>query len=211
MLAQALVETLKKYIVVAGNIGVGKSSLVDFLCKTYGLKPFFEPNDLNPYLDHFYKDMKTWAFHSQIHFLSHKFRIHQLLARETQPVLQDRSIYEDAEIFATNLYRQKILSKRDYETYYELYQTILKSLQPPDLMIYLNCSVRTIKQRIKQRGRKSEQAIPTTYLTRLSRLYENWIKSYKLSPVVTISTEKLDYLTDLVDQIDLLETIEEYI
>lgn len=199
---------LKKYIVVAGNIGVGKSSLVEFLCRNYPIKPFYEPNDVNPYIDLFYKDMKAWAFHSQIHFLSHKFRIHQELARETQTVLQDRSIYEDAEIFATNLYRQRILSKRDFETYYALYRTILKSLPPPDLLIYLNCSVRTIRQRIKQRGRKSEQNIPTNYLKRLNTLYEEWIGRYKLSPMIEISTEKMDYLTDLVDRIDLLEKIE---
>lgn len=204
-------KTLKKYIVVAGNIGVGKSSLVDFLCKTYRLKPFFEPNDVNPYLDKFYKDMKAWAFHSQIHFLSHKFLIHQKLANEKNPVVQDRSIYEDAEIFATNLYRQRILSKRDYQTYYELYQTILNSLQPPDLLIYLKCPLRTIQKRIIQRGRQSEQNIPKSYLSRLNKLYEEWIERYQLSPVLTISTENMDYLTDLVHRIDLLETIEKAI
>jgi deoxyadenosine/deoxycytidine kinase len=199
---------LKKYIVVAGNIGAGKSSLVEFLCRNYPIKPFYEPNDVNPYLDLFYKNMKAWAFHSQIHFLSHKFRIHQELARETQTVLQDRSIYEDAEIFATHLFRQKILSKRDFETYMELYRTILKSLPLPDLLIYLKCSVRTVKKRIKQRGRESEQSIPTPYLSRLNRLYGEWIGRYELSPVVEISTEKMDYLTDLVDRIDLLERVE---
>lgn len=199
---------LKKYIVIAGNIGVGKSSLVEFLCKSYPIKPFFEPNDVNPYLDLFYKDMKAWAFHSQVHFLSHKFRIHQELAHEKQTVLQDRSIYEDAEIFATNLYRQRVLSKRDYETYFGLYRTILKSLPPPDLLIYLNCPVRTMKKRILTRGRKSERGIPTAYLSRLQRLYGEWIGRYKLSPVVEISTEKMDYLTDLVDRIDLLEKVE---
>lgn len=199
---------LKKYVVVAGNIGVGKSSLVEFLCKAFTFKPFFEPNDLNPYLDDFYRDMKTWAFPSQIHFLSHKFRIHQELAREKHTVLQDRSIYEDAEIFATNLYRQRILSKRDYTTYMELYRTILKSLPPPDLLIYLTCSVGTIRKRIQLRGRKSEQNIPVNYLKRLNVLYDDWIGRYDLSPVVTIATEKMDYLTDLVDRIDLLEKIE---
>lgn len=199
---------LKKYVVVAGNIGVGKSSLVEFLCKAFAFKPFFEPNDLNPYLDDFYRDMKIWAFPSQIHFLSHKFRIHQELAREKHTVLQDRSIYEDAEIFATNLYRQRVLSKRDYTTYMELYRTILKSLPPPDLLIYLTCSVGTIRKRIQLRGRKSEKNIPVNYLKRLNVLYDDWIDRYDLSPVVTIATEKMDYLTDLVDRIDLLEKIE---
>ena len=200
-----------KYVVVAGNIGVGKSTLVDFLCKTYGLKPFFEPNDTNPYLDDFYQDMKKWAFHSQIHFLSHKFRIHQELSRSSQAVVQDRSIYEDAEIFATNLYRQKILSEREYRTYYEFYQTILKSLNPPDLMLYLKCPIRTMRKRIRERGRKSEQNMPPAYLGRLEMLYEEWIASYKQSPVVTLSTENMDYISDLVDRIDLLETIEKHL
>lgn len=202
---------MKKYIAIAGNIGVGKSSLVEFLCDNYKLKPFYEPNDLNPYLDDFYKNMKKWAFHSQMHFLSHKFRIHQELSKEKHPVIQDRSIYEDAEIFATNLYRQRIMSERDFKTYYEMYQTILKSLNPPDLMIYLECPVRVIKKRILKRGRKSELDIPTRYLTRLNSLYEEWIASYKLSPVVRISTEKMDYVTDLVDRVGMLEKIEKYI
>lgn len=202
---------LKKYIVVAGNIGVGKSSLVEFLCQNYGLKPFFEPNDINPYLDDFYKDMPRFAFHSQIHFLSHKFRIHQELSKSKDPVVQDRSIYEDAEIFATNLYKQGTLSKRDFGTYYEFYQTILKSLEPPDLMIYLKCSLRTMQKRIKIRGRKSEQAIPTDYLRRLNKLYDSWISGYKHSPVITVSTENMDYITDLVDRIGLLEKIEKYL
>lgn len=202
---------LKKYLVVAGNIGTGKSSLVEFLCDTFKLKPFFEPNDTNPYLDNFYKDMQKWAFHSQIHFLSHKFRIHQELSRARHPVVQDRSIYEDAEIFAMNLYKQGILSKRDFETYYEFYQTILKSLEPPDLLIYLKCPLRTIRKRILLRGRESEKNIPVDYLRKLNRLYEIWIQNYKLSPVITLSTEKMDYITDLVDRIDLLETIEKHL
>lgn len=202
---------LKKYIAIAGNMGVGKSSLVDFLCKTYELKPFFEPNDFNPYLADFYKDMKKWAFKSQIHFLSCKFKIHQELTRVRQAVIQDRSIYEDAEIFATNLYKQKIMDKRDYLTYYDMYQTILKSLRPPDLMIYLECSVRTIKKRIKQRGRKMEQDVPTSYLTRLNKLYEEWIAGYKLSPVITLSTEKLDYISDFIHRDEMLERIEKFL
>lgn len=190
---------------------MGKSSLVEFICNTFQLKPFFEPNDTNPYLDDFYKDMPRWAFHSQIHFLSHKFRIHQELSRAKHPVVQDRSIYEDAEIFATNLFKQGILSKRDFGTYYEFYQTILQSLKPPDLMIYLKCPLRTMQKRIQIRGRPSEKNIPQDYLRRLNKLYEKWINSYTLSPVITITTEKMDYITDMVDRIDLLETIEKHL
>lgn len=199
----------KKYIAISGNMGVGKSTLVKFLCHTYKLKPFYEPNDLNPYLEDFYKDMKTWAFKSQIHFLTHKFKIHQQLSKVRKPVIQDRTIYEDAEIFATNLYKQRIMDKRDFETYYEMYQTILKSLRPPDLMIYLECSIKSIRKRIKERGRAMEQDVPVHYLKRLNRLYEDWIKRYKLSPIIKISTEKLDYICDFIDRDDLLSRIKQ--
>lgn len=194
-------------------MGAGKSTLVDFLCKTYKLKPFFEPNDFNPYLKDFYEDMKKWAFKSQIFFLSRKFRIHQELGRSRtkEPVIQDRTIYEDAEIFAANLCRQRIMCKRDYQTYYEMYQNILHSLNPPDLMIYLECPVRTIRKRIRERGRKMEQEIPYAYLRRLNDMYDDWISRYKQSPVIRISTERLDYISDFIDRDDLLRKIEKVI
>lgn len=109
----------KKFIAIAGNIGAGKTELTAFLCKRYGLKPFYEPNDDNPYLADFYKDMKTWAFRSQIFFLTHKFRLHRSLEREEGTALQDRTIYEDAEIFAKNLFKQRAIDKRDWQTYWE--------------------------------------------------------------------------------------------
>ncbi|MBC7793182.1 MAG: deoxynucleoside kinase, partial [Clostridia bacterium] len=125
----------KTYIAVAGNIGCGKSTLVDFICRQYQVAPFFEPHAENPYIVDFYGDMKRWGFHSQIYFLTHKFRIHQELERERdrQAVVQDRTIYEDAEIFATNLHRRKVINSRDWKMYCELYETILTSLEPPDL------------------------------------------------------------------------------
>lgn len=189
---------------------MGKSSLVEFLCEHFGFKPFYEPNDLNPYLDDFYKNMKKWAFHSQMHFLSHKFRLHQQLAKEKNAVVQDRSIYEDAEIFATNLHRQKLMSDRDFTTYYEMYQTILKSLRPPDLLIYLDCPVSVIRKRIKSRGRKSELDMPTAYLRQLNTLYEEWIERFDLAPVIRISTERMDYVTNLLDRVDLMAIIDKY-
>ena len=144
-----------RYIAVAGNIGCGKSTLVDFICRQYGVQPFFEPNAENPYIVDFYEDMKKWGFHSQIYFLTHKFRIHQQLELERgqRTVVQDRTIYEDAEIFAANLFRRRLINKRDWQMYRELYETILTSLKPPDLMIYLKASLRTINKRIKLRGR----------------------------------------------------------
>jgi deoxyadenosine/deoxycytidine kinase len=201
----------RKFIAIAGNIGAGKTELTRFLTKKYRLTPFFEPNDTNPYLEDFYRDMKTWAFRSQIYFLTHKFRLHRQLEQEPGTVLQDRTIYEDAEIFAKNLQRQRYIDKRDWTTYWELYQTIASALTPPDLMIYLRCPVRTLKERIRLRGREMEQDIPTAYLKRLNDLYEEWFKGYNMSPVLVLPTDKLDYLTDLVDRVDLFSQIEKHL
>ena len=201
----------KKFIAIAGNIGAGKTELTSFLCKKYDLTPFFEPNEQNPYLEDFYKDMKTWAFRSQIFFLTHKFRLHQELELSPGTALQDRTLYEDAEIFAKNLYRQKLMDKRDWETYRALYESIAQSLAPPDLMIYLKCPVATLRQRIHLRGRAMEADIPLTYLKRLNTLYEEWFESYKMSPVLVLSTDKLDYLTNLVDRVDLFQQIEKHL
>lgn len=198
----------RRFIAVAGNIGVGKSTLVEFLQTQYDLKAYFEPNELNPYLKDFYADMKRWSFQSQVYFLAKKFALHQELTASKAAVIQDRTIYEDAEIFAENLHRQRKMSKRDYETYRELYEAIISELRPPDLMIYLRCSVRTLKKRIKLRGRPEEQAIPRTYLVRLQQLYEDWFEHYTMSPTLTIDTDKLDYLEDLWDREDLFKQIE---
>jgi deoxyadenosine/deoxycytidine kinase len=201
------------FIAVAGNIGCGKSSLVEFLCRHYPVEPFYEPNAANPYLSDFYTDMKTWAFHSQTYFLAHKFKIHRdlELQRRHCTVVQDRTIYEDAEIFATYLYRRRFIKKRDWELYSAMYETIVASLEPPDLMIYLSASVRTIRKRIKMRARPEEQTIPATYLRSLNKLYEGWITSYKRSPVLTIPTDQLDYIEDLVHRLDLRKAIEAYL
>ena len=201
----------QKFIAIAGNIGAGKTELTAFLCKKYGLQPFFEPNDQNPYLADFYKDMKTWAFRSQIFFLTHKFRLHRELEKQSGTAIQDRTIYEDAEIFAKNLFRQRQIDKRDWKTYWELYESVAEALKPPDLMIYLRCPVKTLKQRIRIRGRKMEQDIPTTYLNRLNALYEDWFTRYKMSPVLVLPTDTLDYLTNLVDRVDLFRQIEKHL
>ncbi len=201
----------KKFIAIAGNIGAGKTELTSFLCRKYGLTPFFEPNEENPYLADFYKDMKTWAFRSQLFFLTAKFRLHRQLERSPGTALQDRTLYEDAEIFAKNLYRQRYIDKRDWGMYRELYESISETLAPPDLMIYLRCPVRTLRQRIRLRGREMEQDIPTSYLKRLNDLYEEWFTGYKLSPILVLPTDKLDYLTNLVDRVDLFRQIEKHL
>lgn len=139
---------MKKFIAVAGNIGVGKSTLVTLLCKQLKWEPFYEPVGENPYLVDFYADMASWSFHSQIFFLTRRLRSHHQLSQHPTSVVQDRSVYEDAEIFAQNLYLQGHIKERDYETYRELYETITQVLPPPDLVIYLRASVDTLMDRI---------------------------------------------------------------
>ncbi len=199
---------MKRSIAIAGNMGSGKSTLVEFLSLTYGVTPFYEPNDENPYLADFYKDMKGWAFQSQLYFLSNKFRLHQELDRQPGVVALDRTIFEDAEIFATALFQMRKISKRDWDTYQGFYGAILDAIQPPDLMIYLRCSMRTLRQRIRLRGRKMEQDVPLPYLKRLDRLYEGWISSYSMSDVLVLDTDQLDYIHDLVHRLDVMERIE---
>lgn len=198
----------RKFIAIAGNIGAGKSSLLDFLTSTYHVAAFYEPNDMNPYLADFYADMKRWSFQSQLFFLSNKFRIHQEADRTPGVVIQDRTIFEDAEIFATALHQMRKIDKRDWETYWAFYQSILEAIQPPDLMIYLRCPVRTIRRRIKMRGRKMEQDIPLSYLKRLERLYEEWIENYTLGEVLVLDSDRLDFVSDLIDRQDVRQRVE---
>jgi deoxyadenosine/deoxycytidine kinase len=201
----------KRVIAVAGNMGAGKSSLVRFLCQQFGLAPFFEPNDRNPYLDDFYRDMKDYAFRSQIYFLIHRFRIQKEMEGQPGSVVQDRTIYEDAEIFAEYLHRKKAIDARDYRTYRELYETLAGELRPPDLMIYLQCSTNSLMKRISRRGRKSEERIPRAYVARLNALYEEWFGRYDRSPTLVIESEKMDYIEDLFGRNDLLRTIEKHL
>jgi deoxyadenosine/deoxycytidine kinase len=199
---------MKNYIAVAGTIGAGKTSLVAWLVKHYGLTPFYEPNETNPYLEDFYRDMARWAFHSQCFFLAHKLELHQSLASSTAPAVIDRTIYEDAEIFAKNLYKQRLMSKRDWEVYQHLYTGIRRALRPPDVLVALTCPLRIAKKRIVTRGRAMEAKIPDAYLRRLHKLYTDWFSSYDLSPIVYIDTGKLDYVEDLVDLIDLRKILD---
>jgi len=200
-----------RFIAVSGNIGVGKTSLVRYLTQHYGMKPVYEPFGDNPYLDDFYGDMKRWAFHSQVWFLSRKQRLHLQIHRQPGTFVMDRTIYEDAEIFATHLAKSRKMSKRDYETYRELYDAMRESLRPPDLLIHLRCSVRAIRRRIKQRGRASEQAIPASYLRKLNHLYEDWIGRWDDSPLMVWDSERLDYVEDLVHRIEFHQAVERFL
>ncbi len=182
------------FVVVAGNVGVGKSSLTGLLSQDLGWEAFYEAVDDNPYLADFYRDMRTWSFHSQIFFLSRRLLHHNELSKRPNSVVQDRSVYEDAEIFARNLYDQGLMSDRDYGSYRELYQVICALLPPPTLVIYLQASVDTLQRRIAQRGRDYERNIDPGYLERLNELYEAWIQQFTLCPVLTIPTDSVDYV-----------------
>jgi deoxyadenosine/deoxycytidine kinase len=199
---------MKRIVAVAGTIGAGKTSLVAWLVKRYALEPFYEPNEANPYLADFYADMERWSFHSQCFFLAHKLELHQRLERATKPAVIDRTIYEDAEIFARGLYAQKKMSKRDWEVYQRLYAGICRALKPPDVLIALTCSLGATKKRIARRGREMEKEIPDAYLRGLHRAYARWFDAYDLSPIVRIDTTKMDYVEDLVDLIELTRTID---
>ena len=185
---------MKKFIAVAGNIGVGKSTLVEMLCQKLDWQPFYEPEATNPYLADFYQDMSSWSFHSQIYFLAHRLRAHrQLLSHPTSAVL-DRSVYEDAEVFSHNLYLQGHINPRDYETYRELYHVLTELLPPPDLIIYLRASVPTLVKRIAQRNREYERTISAGYLAQINTLYETWISGFTLCPVLSVPADNLDYV-----------------
>ncbi|MDX9719521.1 MAG: deoxynucleoside kinase [Myxococcota bacterium] len=198
-----------RFIAIAGNIGAGKSTMVRFLSRRFALQPLYEPVEANPYLDDFYADMKRWAFESQIFYLSRKFALHAAAQRSEQRIVLDRTIYEDADIFVESLRARHMLTGRDYNTYRELYETIRFELQPPDLVVYLRCSVKGVRHRIRKRGRVSEESIPLAYMQQLHRRYEQWFEGYALGPKAVIETDRLDYLSDIIDRVDLFEQIQD--
>ena len=184
----------KRFVAIAGNVGVGKSTLVGLLADQLGWTPFYEAVDENPYLSDFYRDMRAWSFHSQVFFLSKRLRHHRRLLDHPSSVLQDRSVYEDAEIFAKNLYRQGNMGERDYGVYRELYEVLTLYLPPPDLVVYLRASVRALQKRIALRGREYERGISAAYLASLNDLYEEWVAGFRLCPVLAIAADDLDYV-----------------
>ena len=200
---------MKSYVVLAGNIGAGKSTLVRMASERLGWEPYFEPVAENPYLADFYADMGRWAFHSQVFFLTWRARAHRQLMDVPRAVIQDRSFYEDAEVFARALFRQGAMSERDWGTYQDLYRTLTTLLAPPDLVVYLRASVPTLRTRIALRARPFEMRITDDYLRGLNELYEEWIGGFALSPVLVVPSDRLDFVKDSDDLDAIVSTIQE--
>jgi deoxyadenosine/deoxycytidine kinase len=198
-----------KHIAVAGNIGAGKTTLTELLSKHYRWIPQFEDVDHNPYLFDFYEDMPRWSFNLQIYFLNN--RLNQLLEiqRGTETVVQDRTIFEDAHIFAPNLHEMGLMSKRDFDNYFNFFQTLKSMVQAPDLMIYLKASVPTLVAQIQKRGREYEENIRLDYLKRLNDFYNKWVDSYKEGPLLIIDIDKNkfpeneEHLGEIIRRIDV--------
>jgi len=189
----------KIFVAVAGNIGSGKSSLTRLLAQRYKWEAFFESVDDNPYLSDFYADMSRWSFNLQVYFLSKRFRDHKLIVEGEKSVIQDRSIYEDAEIFAKNLNAIGMMNNRDYKNYVELYHVMMEYLQPPDLLIYLEAKIDTLLKQIARRGRDYEQSISKEYLIQLDANYKQWIEKYKLGPILIIPSDEVDFVHEKGD------------
>jgi deoxyadenosine/deoxycytidine kinase len=197
-----------KHVAIAGNIGAGKTTLTEMLSKHYKWIPQFEDVDQNPYLFDFYEDMPRWSFNLQIYFLNS--RLNQLIeiSRGTETVIQDRTIFEDAYIFAPNLHEMGLMSKRDFDNYFDFFQNLRQMVKPPDLMIYLQASVPTLVGQIQKRGREYEENIRLDYLKRLNEYYNKWIDGYKEGPLLVINVDKTkfveneEHLGEIIAKID---------
>jgi len=213
--ASSRLQAGKVFISIAGNIGSGKSSLTKLLAKHFGWVPFFESVDDNPYLSDFYGDMKRWSFHLQVYFLSNRFINHKKIIEMPESVVQDRSIYEDVEIFARNLHEMGNMDKRDYENYRELFNIMVDYLKPPDLLVYLRARIDTLVSQIKLRGRSYEQSISRDYLERLNASYEDWIKRYDTGPgpsgtgkLLVIESDEIDFVNNHTHLEEIIGKIE---
>ncbi|SEK95683.1 Deoxyadenosine/deoxycytidine kinase [Parapedobacter koreensis] len=204
----SVLGSFNMHIAIVGNIGAGKTTLTQLLANHLKWEPQFEAVDDNPYLEDFYSDMKRWAFNLQIYFLNSRFRhIVQLQRKETN-LIQDRTIYEDAYIFAENLYDMGLMSARDFENYSNIFESIISYIKPPDLLIYLRASVPTLVENIQTRGREYEANIRLDYLSKLNTKYEKWIKNYKDGKLLILDKDKLDFANNPEDMGFVLQKIE---
>ncbi len=196
------------YVAVAGNIGAGKSTLTRLLSERYHLSPVFEAVDENPYLEDFYADMRRYAFQSQVFFLASRLKQHLTEVNPGRRVIQDRTVYEDAAVFARLLHEDGVIDERDFGSYRLLYEAVAAALRPPDLLIYLRADLATIRRHIRQRGRAYEADIEDAYLLRLGKLYERWIAEYTLSAVLVIPADELDFVNSAADRGAVFELVE---
>jgi deoxyadenosine/deoxycytidine kinase len=195
------------HIAIAGNIGSGKTTLTGLLARHFGWDPHYEDVDTNPYLNSFYEDMQRWSFNLQIYFLNSRFRQVIDIRNSGKTVIQDRTIYEDAYIFAPNLHTMNLMSTRDYENYRSLFDLMGTFIQPPDLLIYLRASVPTLVSQIQKRGRDYENAIRLDYLKNLNEMYEDWIEGYKFGKLLIIDADTLKVSENPEDLGQVIENI----
>lgn len=196
------------HIAIAGNIGAGKTTLSELLAKHYKWIPHYEDVDENPYLNDFYNDMQRWSFNLQVYFLNSRFKQIIDIHNSGKTIIQDRTIYEDAEIFAPNLHSMGLMSTRDFNNYKTLFDLMVSLIQPPDLLIYLRASIPTLVNQIQKRGREYENSIRLDYLQQLNERYENWASNYKMGKLLIIDVNNLDFtanpedLSSIIDRID---------
>ncbi len=197
-----------KHIAVAGNIGAGKTTLTAILAKHYKWTPHYEDIDHNPYLVDFYEDMHRWSFNLQVYFLNNRLKQLEIIRHGTETVIQDRTIYEDAHIFAPNLYDMGLMNKRDFDNYTSLFSTLNKMVQPPDLLIYLKASIPKLVDQIQKRGREYEENIRLDYLKRLNENYNKWIAKYQDGPLLVIDIENLDFTENPDDLAEVVRRVD---
>jgi deoxyadenosine/deoxycytidine kinase len=196
------------HIAIVGNIGAGKTTLTELLAKNYGFEPLFEAVDNNPYLEDFYSDMKRWSFNLQIYFLNSRFRQIVDIQKSGRNIIQDRTIYEDAYIFAENLHDMGLMTTRDYENYEAIFNNITAFIKPPDLLIYLKATVPTLVNNIQRRGREYEIGIRLDYLSKLNEKYQKWINGYELGKLLILDKDKLDFANNSEDMATIVQMIE---
>jgi deoxyadenosine/deoxycytidine kinase len=188
-----------KHIAIAGNIGAGKTTLTNLLCKHFDWTPHYEDTATNPYLSDFYEDMQRWSFNLQIFFLNSRYRQVLDIQNGDQTIIQDRTVYEDAFIFAPNLRDMGLMSERDFDNYFSLCETMRRNINPPDLLIYLKASIPTLVEHIHARGRDYEGSISLNYLKRLNERYDNWIDTYSDGKLLVINSDDFDFINNAED------------
>ncbi|HWZ36493.1 MAG TPA: deoxynucleoside kinase [Mucilaginibacter sp.] len=196
------------HIAIVGNIGAGKTTLTELLAKNYGWEPLYEAVDNNPYLEDFYSDMKRWSFNLQIYFLNSRYRQIIDIQKSGRNIIQDRTIYEDAYIFAENLHDMGLMTTRDYENYESIFSNITEHIKPPDLLVYLKASVPTLVNNIQRRGREYEIGIRIDYLSKLNEKYDKWINNYKLGKLLILDKDNLDFANNPEDLGSIIQSVE---